>query len=594
MLYNRNTVAIPDAIVAMERNLGAVLKLAGVDATVKASMSGNATTASVLLERDSNGRVEAVVTFPVVALDRRLTRAECDRWVGYFIHEICHVLYTDPQVWAGAVAEGLGHLVNGLEDVRIERRLVQSALVGNARARLTELLAWAVGETPANYDPNDPRRLPWTLAMIGRVRLCGYALPGVASHEAKLSPAMRKTIDRVMRDLDRARSTQDVLEIARWLTAEKKPEADQPKGDQPKPPKDQPKGDQPKGDGEVCEEGEEGDQGEGDQGEGDDDQGEGDDQGDDQGDQGDDGAGGFSGPMEAVPDMDPMKRSKSRKDDHHRYREGMIANILARAVREAAVPLERVREFWKDVALHSERLAREARGCSRLRNQVAGALRAPALDDLSRRRSAGRVDSHAMGRLAAGDFDRPFARRSRRDGFETEIVILLDGSSSMSLNGRLWRAAVFALTIAQAAEQVGVKCEIAQFVGNVSKALKLPGERLASPGVMARAVTAALACEGSTPLCEALARSAERLSLRAIGKRKIVFTATDGEDDLGVEAVQKVVAHCEARGVEIVGISIDSSVTGAFANEVRVDVGDDMAAVGLGLLARVLSQRGAA
>jgi hypothetical protein len=46
------------------------------------------------------------------------------------------------------------------------------------------------------------------------------------------------------------------------------------------------------------------------------------------------------------------------------------------------------------------------------------------------------------------------------------------------------------------------------------------------------------------------------------------------------------------RGVEVIGMSIDSRTHGAFADEVRMSSSEDPTKVGLGLLARVLEARG--
>jgi Mg-chelatase subunit ChlD len=199
-----------------------------------------------------------------------------------------------------------------------------------------------------------------------------------------------------------------------------------------------------------------------------------------------------------------------------------------------------------------------------------------------------------MGRLAAGDYASPFLRRRQIDGHEVEITILLDGSSSMQDGDRLWRSTVLAVTIAQAAEQVGVKVEILKFERDRLYSVKGPGERLALPATMARLTTAAFSSDGYTPLSESLAIAAERLAARAPLKRKVLFPITDGGCDLGPLAVHAVAKQCEARGIEVVGVSIDGDVHGCFDHEIRVNQGDDMSAVGLGLLARALEARGRA
>ena len=131
-----------------------------------------------------------------------------DRWTGYFIHEICHAISTDSTAWAQACREGLNALVNGMEDVRIEREMIASAKVDNAKERLVELMDFVANrETPKGakaYDPNDLNSLPWTLAMIGRVKLNGYPIAAGHAAYAKLNPFVRKLVDGVLVKLDKA------------------------------------------------------------------------------------------------------------------------------------------------------------------------------------------------------------------------------------------------------------------------------------------------------------------------------------------------------------------------------------------------------
>src|SRR4029077_9785505 len=170
---NRSSVLMPDAVHAMEKNLKGILALAGVPlARLNARVDTHSGTASINHYKDSDGKLYATVLFPALPSTYRLTRDEFDRWTGYFLHEICHALYTDAVVWSQACRESLHELVNGMEDVRIERVMIDSARVDNAAARLTELLQWVAGREPPQgvkaYNPNDLANLPWTLAPIGR------------------------------------------------------------------------------------------------------------------------------------------------------------------------------------------------------------------------------------------------------------------------------------------------------------------------------------------------------------------------------------------------------------------------------------------
>ena len=205
--------------------------------------------------------------------------------------------------------------------------------------------------------------------------------------------------------------------------------------------------------------------------------------------------------------------------------------------------------------------------------------------------SAGRLDRRAYGRLASGDHSNPYARHTFSPGYETEIIILLDGSDSMSQDFKLQRAASLALVVAQAAEQVGVKCEIARFYGHKVLSLKAPRERLGSPNVQARLAFASMSTHGSTPLTQSLALCAKRLATRAPTKRKMIFAVTDGICDMGRSGVKRITEHCDNAGVEVIGLSIDSPIQGAFKFETSVNSNDDVAKAGLGVLVKALENR---
>src|SRR4029077_11741256 len=125
-------------------------------------------------------------------------------------------------------------------------------------------------------------------------------------------------------------------------------------------------------------------------------------------------------------------------------------------------------------------------------------------------------------------------------------------------------AATLALVVAQAAEQVGVQCEIAQFIGSQIRSVKAPREKLAQAETRKRLAVAALHNSGGTPLSASIAAMAAKLRERAAHKRKMIFAITDGACDCGSQAVRAIAAHCERNGVEVIGLSIDSQTHGAF------------------------------
>ena len=298
--------------------------------------------------------------------------------------------------------------------------------------------------------------------------------------------------------------------------------------------------------------------------------------------------------MEAV-DLNPVsdeiaKASKQATRDGSAAREAQIANIVRDAIHASSKPLPNGASTQYGEGAFG-RLSREAQKASRLRQQVARVIRRADKDSWARRLSAGRLDRRAFARIGAGDTANPYARHSFSPGYETEITIVLDGSSSMASGAKLDRATALALVVAQAAEQVGVKCEIVRFVCNNVVSVKAPRERLGNQAVQLRLGNASQTASGSTPLTQTLALCAKRLAVRAPTKRKMIFAVTDGACDCGPEAVRKIADHCDGLGVEVIGLSIDSPVQSAFRFEAAVNSSDDVSKAGLGVLVKALENR---
>ena len=292
-------------------------------------------------------------------------------------------------------------------------------------------------------------------------------------------------------------------------------------------------------------------------------------------------------------DMSPVsdaiaKASKALLKAGEAGSEAFLSGLLRDAIKNAGAPLP-------DGDTHGNGgyaiLAQEAQGRFEAPPAMRAVLRRSDKDSWQRRLSAGRLDRRAYGRLASGDHSNPYAKHTFSPGYETEITIILDGSDSMSMGLKLQRAASLALVVAQAAEQVGVKCEIVRFFGRQVVSIKAPRERLGSASVQARLGYASRATNGSTPLTQSIALCAKRLAVRAPAKRKMIFAVTDGVCDCGRTALRKVTEHCDNAGVEVIGLSIDSLVHDAFRFEARVDSEDDVAKAGLGVLVKALENR---
>lgn len=610
------TIDIPSALDAMERNIKAIIVASGRRAAYVVARQTNGTTASITHYASEAGAIHATVNFPVLPAQHRISKDELDRWTGYFLHEVSHALWTDNHAWKKAVSEGLHRLVNGLEDPRIERLLFKAALATNSPDIIRALIRFVAQSGEAKNgacDPNDQRNLPWVFALIGRAHL-GQDIPEAATLYARLKEPMRSVVDHALDGLRASTSTMDILKIARGICG-RDPETGVKIAPGVSPPEDDcdgpVKGNPGKpGEGEASDDAGDADEasddagdageGEGSKGEGDvNDAGEAKGGGEGQGEGGEKSPGGKASdaPAEIDPTdmneviLDPMSEaSKALNEvlaDPYKGR-GHAEIWLGEAIRGAAKRTAKgILKSENSRADYSDVLAR-AQKAGTMRQQVARVIKSVETESYDRHRPSGRLDRFALAAVGAGvAVDGVYARRSIAEGYDTTVTVLCDGSGSMVGGDRLLVTATLALAIAQACNQQGVQCEILQFRSDGLRMIKACNQRvdkksLPAFGRLAREAT------GGTPLSESLIVAAHRLRERGATKRKILFAITDGGCDQGGNMVRKAADYCEGLGVETVGLSIDSSIHGAFRLESRIDSNGDVARAGLGNLVRIM------
>ena len=643
-------ILITDALNAMERNIRVFLDIAtGKAGTVTASIDIYSGTASIHHEvNPATGKIDCKVRFPALPAQYRLSKLELDRWIGYFIHELCHAIYTDENAWKEACKERLAAIVNGLEDVRIEREFNRSAVATNSTELLNALLAYCVDEMPNSYDPNSMKDLPWLFAMAGRVMLCGYVIPKADAALAKLNPAMRKLVSWVMADLDAAKSTGDVLILARKIQAHV---AAQPK---PVAPPSIPLPDLPgldgggggDGDGDGDGDGEsmgpandwnpdapdagndstggtpdagtdESDADESSDGESDADAGTANADADESSDgelggtvpgvgdgDGQPGKGSESGLPEAditqanPVNLNPVSKEvqKDSRDTRNRGNANQEATVIASVRQAERVAGQPFRPFTPN-GYHSgspsigavDRIAADSLKTGRLKAQVARVLKAEENESWQRGKTAGRLDRFALHKVATGNARDVFCKRTIASGYETEIEILCDGSNSMGTDSKDHVTAVLAWTIASAAQQVGVRCGISRFSDGRPTAIKQPAESFGSGVVRDRIGIIANYTDGSTDLTGAIIFASAKLAARAPNKRKLLFVISDGECNSGPAGVIRANAYAKRIGIETVVLCIDTPPHPGFGLAVRCNP-KDVASVGLGTLVAALSR----
>ena len=181
--------------------------------------------------------------------------------LGYVLHELGHIWFTQNEPWDSARAKHgayVGNLINGLEDPRIEWKVIKSGYAPNSRA-LFESLVNNVLEN-GYVEPDDFKNIPFQLAIEGR-RLNGYNLDAPAVY-----PRSRYADDIVwaLVTARRAKNTAQIAKIAIELYRRlKKTQAEKPEDKPEDKPGDKP-GDKPEsGEGEGQGEGEGEDEGRG-------------------------------------------------------------------------------------------------------------------------------------------------------------------------------------------------------------------------------------------------------------------------------------------------------------------------------------------
>jgi hypothetical protein len=132
-------------------------------------------TAGILFSRSPDGTLDAKLIFPAIDETVEIPVSRFNNLIGYALHELGHAWFTDNKPWDRAREKGgqfLGSLINGLEDPRIERKVIESGYAPNSRALFGELIN-SVLKKDGYVDPTEKCQIPFILAVEGR-RLNGY------------------------------------------------------------------------------------------------------------------------------------------------------------------------------------------------------------------------------------------------------------------------------------------------------------------------------------------------------------------------------------------------------------------------------------
>jgi Mg-chelatase subunit ChlD len=606
----------PQALDAMQKIANDLFKAAG--SSYKAAVIADPVTGTASVQWEQSGR-EAVIRMPVLPAHHRMTQPEFDDYAGFIFHEVGHPLFTDKNVWERSIVLGQSRLLNALEDVRIEKALISAKIAANGKAALEGLVrSLDYKATGDKFDANDPRNIGFILGFLGRSQN-GYDIEASRlTKKIRAGSPVAKVLEWALPELAKCTSTQDCLDLALKVIKalpKKDPKQDKPKGEQKTNPGKQPKQDQPKGPA--------GGQGEGEPQDGEGEQGEGEQAGEGEGDKGDKGKGAQKGegaegdkpegealkggqgageqPEEGLSDKDVREVNLRPESDKELSNKGGFKNP---ALVEAGV-IAAIREANKQGSLTPPKasscrntyevneVARKAAQCSRQRALLARALRKNEQDNYEGGLKHGRLDRRAYSRVAAGSTN-VFGRRDLTEGYETDVVILVDGSGSMIL-GNIQAAAPMSLVIAQAAAQVGVSCSTYVFGTTVNGYTMRNFHGLVEVNAGRTKPSADKFAEmielagGGTPLSASMLAVAQRQIDRAPVKRRILFVVSDGMCSQGAMVLKSTATFIEkAMGTETVNLSIGEPLQGCFENEVYVNPNADIASVGLETVVRKL------
>ena len=147
--------------------------------------------------------------FPNVDDNAVIPKKTLPKFIGMALHELGHAWFTDNTPWdKHRDNPTLCRLINGLEDPRIERKVIESGIAANAAPLFENLINEMMGGTYCK--PNDFNNIAFQLAVEGR-RMNGYriAVPPVYT-KSRYRVAIQWALD----EAHKAQSTAEIVKIA--------------------------------------------------------------------------------------------------------------------------------------------------------------------------------------------------------------------------------------------------------------------------------------------------------------------------------------------------------------------------------------------
>jgi Mg-chelatase subunit ChlD len=441
--------------------------------------------------------------------DAVFSQAFLERYVGFVIHELCHVKYTNFSTRGND--QYLDQLHNAVEDIWIERKAISTGLLGNVESIFTKLINQMISEADG-IDWADPKQYPFALACVGR----RYARP------VPLAQGLEEIFQHASDRVDSANSSYDTLDIAQWVydqlmqLPEQAPINVNPKGKPSDGTQD----------------------GTGDPVSGQDGEGEG---------TGQDGTG------EPVATR-PVRGQQAREVEP-----------------SADVPSEKggIGSYSKDVSIRQDGFHTKDHAFreinvnvpSKLRHEVRMLFENSGLDEFQMNRKSGKINTSALSSISTGNVH-VFKRHHEEGGINSAVSIVLDASGSMEENKKDQLAIETTYALYETLSQAGVAVQVITFDNRTSVLVPFNTPVLKAKGIMKR-----FEINGSTNDYFAIRYAHEQLLVRP-ETRKVCFVLTDGQGHF--EMVKLQITQGNRSGITTVGVGIGVNVSNVYDKHVNI------------------------
>ena len=457
--------------------------------------------------------------------------ATLDKYLGFVIHEILHVMYTD--FTPSASTPYLAQMFNAVEDVRIERKAIADQILGNVEAVLTKTINLMVSKSMDQVsDWADPRQYAFVFAVYGRR----------SAKPVPLAQGLEPIFKQASAMIDRTRNSTQALEVAQWIVDQLQNIDDQ--GQDKGQDKDQ-----------GQDQGQDQDQGQN-QGEGEAQDGTQDGTGEAQSDQSGEGEGEGADDQESAPTA-----SKARKPNLQDAREVEPKCKIKKGAANGGT-------YSKDTAVARDNYHTRPTQSNdlsvtitpKLRFEVRKLFENTGTDEFEHGHKRGRLNVSALASIGAGKVN-VFKRHLEDGGIDSAVAIAIDVSDSMH-GSELDNAVKTAYALIETLEQAKVAIAVYTF-GDCVSMIKPFGMNVRK----AKQVIERVRTNGGTNDYFAIKFGHEMLFNRT-EERKILFVITDGDGH--VQEVKRQVYSGSQLGVTTIGIGIGLDVSHVYSNSITV------------------------